>query len=172
MIKGSMSGSGKKNKVEGLYGGYRSMESEGVSPGMDASLKAAQRPGESDALRPAPDTIRTAGQRAVEAVTPGVGEVMGAVAPGSFVKDTGDSRYVYNVGQDGSVTFKSPISGKVIKLSKNETDPRRAKAYAAILDQVRSTNANIGAAENKAILDQSNADMAARKKASDEMGRF
>ncbi len=117
--------------------------SEGLSPGMDASLKTAQRPGESAGVSPGMDRLDKNWQQPTPGTSEGLSPGMDAslkVPPGDYiVEDLGNKgsgpKYVYSVS-NGKVSFKSPISGKTVTLSASESDPKRAKAYAAIMRQV------------------------------------
>lgn len=67
-----------------------------------------------------------------------------APPPGNYVlvEDTGNAeagenrQYHYDVTMEGTVQFTSPITGKKITLKPTDTDPRKKKAYVAIMAQL------------------------------------
>ena len=86
-----------------------------------------------------------------EATSEGQGPAMGqiltdavspSVTPGNYVlrpddnNDNSDAQYHYNVTYEGTVQFRSPISGKMITLKPSDTAPHKKKAYEAIMKQI------------------------------------
>jgi hypothetical protein len=118
---------------------------QGSSPGVTGAgaqaseMSTSLRAGESAGRRPAGDIAASASEALNNMESP-----VAKVVPGDYViEDTGNkasgAKYVYTVS-DGKVSFKSPIHGKMVTLSANETDPKRMKAYAAIMSQVAAAS--------------------------------
>jgi hypothetical protein len=124
-------------------------EVPGTSPsGLSDAAGSRLRAGESGTSMVGADSARSMlqqGETAVGGVKPSESPSDYAkVAPGDYVvEDLGNKgsgpKYVYSVS-NGKVSFKSPIHGGMVTLSANETDPKRVKAYNAIMRQVAAAS--------------------------------
>jgi hypothetical protein len=130
-------------------------EMPGTSPsGLSDAAGSRLRAGESGTSMVGADSARSMlqqGEAAVGGVKPGESPSDYAkVAPGDYVvQDLGNKsklapKYVYSVS-NGKVSFKSPIHGGMVTLSANETDPKRVKAYNAIMRQVAAASKQVAA---------------------------
>lgn len=121
------------------------MAQKKLDPGVIAATnEAARRDTESlqarNALSNAPERVER------EMLEPGLiratNRAAGLVEAGNYVLsdlnnlDAGGEQYHYNVNAEGTVQFRSPISGKMITLKPSDTAPHKKKAYEAIMKQI------------------------------------